>query len=107
MGVLDIKDFRKSFPEFVDKDKYTDGMINFWSGIADLQLNSIRWADLRNHGIQLFVAHNITLQAQNVASSAITGGVPGQGSGIMAAESAGQVSINFDTQTSAELEGGN
>jgi len=107
MSVIDQDQFRKDFPEFADAEKFTNGMIDFWAGVADSLLNVSRWGDIRETGIKLFVAHNIALQASNVKASKFPGGVPGQATGLKSNQSAGQVSVGVDTQASIESSGGN
>jgi hypothetical protein len=98
-----VSNFRTDFPEFEDDDKYTDSMINFWAALGDKMLNIERWGDLRTHGLELFVAHNIALSAQN----ALNGGVPGVGMGIATNQSVGPISEGLDVQAMVEQDGGN
>ena len=88
--------FRVAFPEFTSTDTYPDVMLDYWSGIARLQVNEIRFGDLYGHGVYLFVAHNCVLQAQSVSASD-GGGTPGQQSGAIASKSVGSASISYDT----------
>ncbi len=97
--------FRSDFPEFANVANYPTSMINFWAVLGDKMLNEDRWGDLRTHGLELFVAHNITLQAQGIADAA-AGGIPG-GGGLVASQSAGSVSVSMDTTSGAEQDGGN
>ena len=69
-------------------------------------LNTVRWGDLRTHGLELFVAHNIVLQAQDVADAS-AGLVPGNNAGVIASQGAGPVSMSIDTMNTAEKDGGN
>ena len=104
---FNIDQFRLDFPEFASTTKYTDAMITFWGTVGDLQLNANRWGSLRLYGLQLFVAHNVTLQAMDVASAAIPGGAPGTATGLISNQNAGSVSVGIDTQASIEDAGGN
>ena len=106
MSRIDPDQFRKEFPEFSNTDRFTNAMIDMWSGIADSMLNVNRWGDLLETGIKLFVAHNIAVQAQNVAMSVVPGGVPGQGAGLMSNQGAGSVSVGIDTQATILDQGG-
>ena len=63
------------------------------------------FGDLTDHARRLFVAHNLTLQAQNVSTSS-AGGMPGFNGGITASKSVGSASISYDTGSSAEDGGG-
>lgn len=92
---MDITAFRTAFPELADTTKYTDAMITFWASIGDLLLNELRWDTLLTQGLWLYTAHNIVLQAQDVASSS-TGRTPGLTAGVITGKSVGGVSINYD-----------
>ncbi len=91
---MDIAQFRIDFPEFADNAVYTDGMISFWDGIAQKSVDVTRWGDLYTQGVSLFVAHNIALQARNVAGSG-SGGA-GFVAGAIASKSIGDVSVSYD-----------
>ena len=106
-ATFDSSQFRLDFPEFSDVVKYTNNMIGFWAGIGDKMLNSNRWGTLRTYGMELFVAHNMVLQSQDMAASAIAGGTPGGASGLITSQSAGSISVSIDTQGSIEENGGN
>jgi hypothetical protein len=97
-----LADFRTNFTEFADTTKYPDTMVNFWAGLADLQLNVRRWGDRRPYGMALFVAHNVALAYQNTIS-----GTPGAGQGLTAGENVGPVSHSLDTGSVVEQDGGN
>lgn len=103
---MNITNFRLAFPEFTDEQKYTDTMLTFWASIADTLMNETRWAELYTQGTYLFVAHNITLAAIDVAS-AEAGRAPGNFSGIQSNKSVGDVSVGYDTQSVALDEAGN
>lgn len=96
--------FRGDFPEFADTTKFPDASIAFWLNVAGLQLNATRWGTMLDYGTELFVAHNVTLQARN-AKVAATGGIAGQVTGPVASESVGPVSVGYDTGA-ATIDGG-
>jgi hypothetical protein len=104
---FDIEQFRLDFPEFAigSPYTYTDEMITFWAGIGDQLLNTERWATLRTYGLELFVAHNITLQMMNIGSVA-AGESPGTATGLINSQGAGGISIGIDTQAIIEKDGG-
>jgi hypothetical protein len=106
MSDFDKAQFRLDFPEFSDEVKYPDSMITFWSGLGDKLLHTRRWGDLRPEGLALYTAHNIVLAAQNVEDGA-AGAAPGAEGGLIASESAGPLSVNLDTQSTIEQDGGN
>jgi hypothetical protein len=90
--------FRTSFPEFASETDYPDTMVNFWAEVGDSLLNVRRWRDRRTFGLQLFVAHKITVAKQD-QNNAAAGGVPGTGTGLQSSQSAGPISESIDTQS--------
>lgn len=96
--------FREHFPEFVSAAIFPDGQITYWLSIAAIRLSACRWAELLDHGAELFVAHNLVLSAQ-AARSAAGGGVPGQAAGPTASKTVDKVSVSYDTGATS-IEGG-
>lgn len=105
--MFDKAAFRAAFPEFADTARYPDAMLDFWSGIGERLMfpQQHRWDTVYDYGLQLFVAHNITLAAQNVAASG-SGSVPGNISGPTSSKSVGSVSVSYDTASSIEPNAG-
>lgn len=102
---FDVTGFRAAFPEFLDTSRFPDAMIDFWAGLATAQVNENRWGLQTNTGIQLYVAHEITLAAQNQKTATI-GGNPGGTSGPTNSKTVGSVSVGYDTQQTAEKDAG-
>ena len=102
---FDLAAFREHFPEFADDSIYSDAMVEFWAGIADKRLNTTRWDTLLDHGLELFTAHMVSLASENIADG-LAGAPPGGGAGIMASQSAGGVSVSYDTSSVAMQDGG-
>lgn len=102
---FDNAQFRLNFPEFADTARYPEAQITFWSSIGEICLIKDRWSTLYDQGMQLFVAHNITLAAQNSKAGA-AGGVPGVTSGPVSSKSVGSVSVSYDSQAIAEANAG-
>jgi hypothetical protein len=100
-----IVQFRIDFPEFADDAVYTDNIVAYWSRLAIKLIIESRWGDVYVDGINLFVAHNITLQAQDIKATS-GGGVPGSVSGATSQKAVGQVSTSYDTTSSAVKNGG-
>lgn len=100
-----IAQFRQDFPEFTDPVRYPNSMITFWSTIAIAQVNACLWGDLTVQGIELYTAHEITLQARDIATST-NGGFPGQSSGIANQKTVGNTSIGYDASTQTEKDAG-
>jgi len=102
---MDAATFRSDLPEFANATRFPDSRINFWLGIGNKLLNAQRWADLLDHGLELFVAHHLTLAKQNEAAAA-TGGVPGVSTGAVSAKEVDKVSVSYDTSAGLEENAG-
>lgn len=85
--------FRADFPEFAAVD---DSRVTFWLTIAGTLLQSDRWGDLLDHGVELFVAHHLAIDAANQRAGAAGGGL-GQNSGPVASKAVDKVSVSYDT----------
>lgn len=93
--------FRAAFPEFSDMTQYPDTMLDYWNPIAQEFVDSAKWGGMYAHGVNLVLAHNIVIAAQNVAGNA------GRSSGRISSKGAGDVSVGYDTGSTAEADGGN
>lgn len=94
--------FRADFPEFSNTTTYPDAQISFWLGIGEIRLNAQRWQALLNQGLELFVAHFISISAMNQLTAA-NGGIPGMQRGAINSEQA-EISVGYDT-AAVTLEG--
>ena len=105
---FDIAKFRSDFPEFdaSNPQVYSDSQITFWAGVGESLLNERRWGDLLPYGLELFVAHHISLAKAEQEASTL-GQVAGQGAGLVSGEGAGGVSFNLDTQATLKSNAGN
>lgn len=102
---MDIGKFRTSFPEFADPVAYPSGQITFWATLAEQMVRQCIWKDSWVAGVNLYVAHEITLAAQN-AKTASVGGVPGTSGGIANTKTVGSVTVGYDTTSTAEKDAG-
>jgi hypothetical protein len=102
---FDIAAFRTAFPEFANTELYPTQMIEFWAGLAQLQVSTAIWKLAWTQGVSLYVAHEITLAAQNQKASAV-GGVPGVQGGIANTKTVGTVTVGYDTTSTAEKDAG-
>ncbi len=96
---MNVADFRTTFPEFgasPGTGAYTDARINFWIALAEKLLISPRWDNLLDHGIALFVAHHLAMDAANLRAAA-TGGAVGQTTGPLASKSVDKVAAAYTT----------
>lgn len=94
---MDIDTFRQAFPEFADEASYPDPMLEFWSSLGDKLFNVTRWGTLLDQGIQLYVAHNITLASVDLGAADI-GRVPGASGVLIASKGVDGVSVSYNTQ---------
>lgn len=102
---MNIGAFRTAFPEFANTTTYPDSMINFWAGLAEMQVRPCVWKNCTTQGVQLYVAHEITLAAQNAAAAAV-GGTPGNQGGIASSKTVGSVSVGYDSASTSEKNAG-
>jgi uncharacterized membrane protein len=102
---FDNAQFRLDFLEFGDTTAYTDAVITFWSGIAVLRLDSVRWGTFYTHGLELLTAHYVALaRADQLAAAA--GGIGGNSTGAISSQSADDVSVSFDSAAGTEKDAG-
>jgi len=97
--------FRTDFPEFANTSAYPDATVNFWLGIASKRMDPLRWGELLDPGIELYIAHNLALSRPGVVAAA-GGGVPGA-AGIISSKAVGSVSKSYDTSTASVDGAGN
>lgn len=102
---MDITQFRADFPQFADTTVYTDSMCTYWSTLAEKLHSPIRFGAVYNNIIELYTAHCITLQAEEIAV-ADNGGFPAGMAGAVTSKKVGNVSINYDQQYSFETDAG-
>lgn len=100
-----LADFRTAFPEFTSTSVYPDAQLNFWASVAEKMVLIDVWQDMYTTGVQLYVAHEVALAAQNVRVAAI-GGVPGQNAGIVTSKAVGAVNSSYDANTTTEKDAG-
>lgn len=93
---MDIGAFRTAFPEFASTTKYPDTMISFWAGLAEKLVLPSVWCSCTDQGRQLYVAHEITLAAQNADAGKING-TPGLSGGIANSKTVGSVTVGYDS----------
>lgn len=100
-----IEEFRTRFPEFTDTSTYPDALLNSWGAVAVSLVNCRLWRSQTQLGIDLYVAHELTLEAQSIAAAKI-GGTPGGQSGVVNSKAVGSVNVAYDTQSTAEKDAG-
>ena len=97
--------FRVNFPEFSDANKYTTPEIEFWLGLTLFLLSIERWGTALDYGIQLFVAHNLSLQFDSNAAAAY-GQNPGKVVGNLTSGSVDKVSYSRDVSSAMDPKNG-
>lgn len=97
--------FRQNYPEFASTTTYPDSQVTYWTTVAVQLINADRWDTLADLGIELFVAHNLVIEARSQATSA-NGAAPGEPQGMVASKSVDKVSVSYDTSSVAELDAG-
>lgn len=105
--------FIVDFPEFANATVFPQSGFNFYLNWASLMLTP-RWGapaptgqpyTLYDIGTELFIAHNLAIEALN-AKAALAGGVPGLNRGVISGEVAGAVNISYDTANGLEADAG-
>lgn len=96
-----VASFRLAFPELSDTDAFPDPMVQYRINVAARLMDAVRWGNLLDHGVHLYVAHHVSLAAQR-ARQAGTGKVPGGAQGIVQSKSVDKVSVSYDTASAAE-----
>lgn len=102
---FDIPEFRTSFPEFADPVIYPTRQIEFWAGLATKLVLPCVWKSCWNEGVSLYVAHEITLAAQN-AKAAKFGSAPGTFGGVANNKTVGGATIGYDSTSTSETGAG-
>ena len=100
-----VQDFRTAYPEFSDTGVYPDSLISGWAAVATAMVIPRAWKSQTALGINLYVAHEITLQAQSM-NAANVGGTPGNQSGPVNTKTVGSVTVGYDTNQSVEKNAG-
>ncbi len=102
---FDVGAFRKAFPEFNDKTVYSDQQVAFWVTLGSKLILECVWTTCWTEGMSLYIAHEITLAAQNAKLGA-AGGMPGTSGGVANSKTVGSVSAGYDSQSTGEKDAG-
>lgn len=102
---ITVAQFRTDFPEFADVTVYPDATFTLWYGVATKLLNADRWGTLLDIGSELYVAHQLVLEARAFAEAS-AGAVPGSSVGPINSKSVDKVSIGYDTSSGTESDVG-
>ena len=102
---ITVDQFLQDFKEFGDPVKYPISAVTYYLNLAGLVFNTQRWGNLLDTGVELFIAHNLVIEARAMAESA-NGGLPGTVTGPQSSKSVGGVSVSYDTQAAVEADAG-
>jgi hypothetical protein len=102
---ISVAQFRADYPEFSSTTNFPSSGIQYWLNVAYELLNASRWGAQLDLGAELYVAHNIALEAR-AQKEALSGGIPGQQSGTVSSKSVDKVSVGYDTNAASEEGGG-
>lgn len=95
---VSVSQFRTDFAVFADSCVYPDPMVLFWLAVADKVLNADRWNDMRVTAIELFVAHQVAIGANDLLA-AKRNAIPGMVQGVLTSESVDKVSAAYDASS--------
>ena len=80
-------------------------MITYWGTFAETMVRACAWKGMWQNGVYLYIAHSITLAAQNALTASL-GGTPGTFGGVANNKTVGSASIAYDSQATAEKDAG-
>lgn len=100
-----VASFRGHFNEFASGTRFPNALIEYWAAIAAQLVSPDRWGNLTDVGIELFVAHNLSLE-RRALDEAARGATPGASPGIVSDKAVDKVKVGYDTQGGAELGAG-
>ena len=98
-------DLRANFPEFTSTSTYSDAELTFWLGLGVLLISADRWGTAFDYGLQLFVAHNLSLQF-DTGKAASSGQNPGKVVGSITSGSVDKVSYSRDASSAMDSKNG-
>lgn len=96
-----VATFRNHYPEFADTTKFSNPLIDYWITVATSMLNASRWGAQLDLATELYVAHNVVLEAKAILESG-AGGLPGQATGPVNSKSVDKVSVGYDVAIASE-----
>lgn len=70
-----------------------------------MQVSQSIWQNQWNTGVSLYVAHEITMAAQN-SQAAQTSGTPGLSGGVANTKTVGAATVGYDANTTTEKDAG-
>lgn len=102
---ITVAQFRIDYPEFTDTVTYPNSGVTYWLTLAYQLLNPDRWGAQIDTAAELFVAHNLALEARAQAE-ATNGVIPGTTTGPISSKSVDKVSVSFDVGSGIQPDAG-
>lgn len=102
--LADYTAFDTSANQDSDAVQFGEEAINYWLQNAVLMLNQARLGNMYYTACELFMAHNLSLEAWAQQGGDQT--IPGLAKGAIAATASGDVSVSYNNQTTMELDAG-
>jgi Protein of unknown function (DUF4054) len=105
--------FIADFPEFSNTTNFPQSSFNYYLHFASLMLTPV-WGQpapagqpltLYDIGTEMFVAHNLAIEALNMFGAA-AGGIPGLIPGVVSGTVTGQVTTNYDVANGVNPDAG-
>lgn len=93
---VSVASFRADYPEFNDSVRYPVSQITYYLNLAAQLMSVSRWGTLFDVGTELFIAHNISIEART-QEEAKSGAIPGMSTGPVSSKSVDKVSIGYST----------
>ena len=118
---ITVAQLRADYVEFANSNAYPDSAVSYWLNLAGLMILAPRWStvpgpnspylSMQGVAIELFVAHNLTLERQSQLSAQLPAqdGLPGPAgvsTGPVASTSVGPVSVSYDTSSALDQKAG-
>lgn len=97
--------FRAAFPAFGDMEAFSSPEITFWGQLGLSLHNADRYGDLLTPALYLFVAHNLSVEANSKASAA-SGQAQGGIVGAITSASVDKVSYSRDAGSAMDPKNG-
>lgn len=100
-----VASFREAFPPFKNPAAYMSPEIQFWIDLGQKLMDPVRWGDVLDYGLQLFIAHNLSLGTMSTQASG-AGQAPGQVAGPVTSASVDKVSYSRDPSSAMDPKNG-
>lgn len=68
---MDVAQFRESFPEFADANRFPDPVVTMWLTVGEAQVSAERFGGVYDQALGLFTAHNVLITSNSGAAGAI------------------------------------